>query len=180
VSRYESRCKACGGRRELSASGLCSEKCKDRWLKRLAEDKERAKRKGERRRKKKERNQTKEQRKIERLQESNAKLKRQNARLKVALGRQETVDQFYQSREWQELRYKVLKKYGRRCMCCGTTKGVIQVDHIKPRSKYPMLALVQSNLQVLCRDCNLGKSNIDETDFREGNEPIERSKRPND
>jgi 5-methylcytosine-specific restriction endonuclease McrA len=30
----------------------------------------------------------------------------------------------------------------------------LTVDHIKPRSKYPALALVLSNLRVLCRRCN--------------------------
>jgi 5-methylcytosine-specific restriction endonuclease McrA len=73
---------------------------------------------------------------------------------------------FYESREWLELRYRVLKKYGRTCMLCGHKNGRIHVDHIKPRSKYPQLALVESNLQVLCEACNLGKSNKDETDWR--------------
>lgn len=73
---------------------------------------------------------------------------------------------FYESREWQELRYKVLIHWGRKCMCCGTTEGEMHVDHIKPRSKYPELELDFNNLQVLCRACNMGKSNTDETDFR--------------
>lgn len=78
---------------------------------------------------------------------------------------------FYKTREWLELRYKVLKTYGRKCMCCGQTKGQIHVDHIKPRSKYPELSLVFTNLQVLCHDCNVGKSNKDQTDWRE--KPLE-------
>lgn len=40
------------------------------------------------------------------------------------------------------------------------------MDHIKPRSKYPHLELVFNNLQILCKNCNQGKSNIDETDWR--------------
>jgi len=43
---------------------------------------------------------------------------------------------------------------------------VLHVDHIKPRSKYPELSLTFSNLQILCEDCNFGKSNIDQTDWR--------------
>ena len=43
------------------------------------------------------------------------------------------------------------------------------VDHIKPRSRYPALELTLTNLQVLCNDCNMGKSNDDETDFRPDN-----------
>ena len=75
---------------------------------------------------------------------------------------------FYESREWMALRYLVLKQYGRRCMVCGASgaRTSIHVDHIKPRSKYPELELDRSNLQVLCRACNIGKSNIDETDWR--------------
>ncbi len=77
--------------------------------------------------------------------------------------------EFYESREWLELRYAVLKQYGARCMVCGATRGDgvhMHVDHIKPRSKYPELELEQSNLQVLCKPCNKGKSNKDETDWR--------------
>ena len=76
---------------------------------------------------------------------------------------------FYWSDEWRALRYQVLKEHGGCCMLCGRTArhGVtIHVDHIKPRSKYPQLELERSNLQVLCDDCNLGKSNHDEVDWR--------------
>jgi 5-methylcytosine-specific restriction endonuclease McrA len=76
---------------------------------------------------------------------------------------------FYETREWLELRYRVLRKHGRKCMLCERTDGEIHVDHIKPRSKYPHLQLAFDNLQVLCKDCNLGKSNKDETDFRPKN-----------
>lgn len=75
-------------------------------------------------------------------------------------------NQFYDSRPWLELRYKVLKKYGRKCMCCGVVASEVHVDHIKPISKNPGLALEFDNLQVLCKQCNLGKSNKDITDFR--------------
>jgi hypothetical protein len=55
-------------------------------------------------------------------------------------------------------------------MSCGVTAVSVQihVDHIKPRSSYPELELDIKNLQVLCRDCNLGKSNTCETDLRIG------------
>lgn len=77
---------------------------------------------------------------------------------------------FYLSQEWRELRYKVLKAYGARCQCCGATPadGVkMHVDHIKPRYYYPELSLVESNLQVLCEPCNLGKRHLDTTDWRD-------------
>lgn len=76
---------------------------------------------------------------------------------------------FYLSREWMALRYRVLAKHGATCMLCktgGSRTNPIQVDHIKPRSKYPELELEESNLQVLCKACNHGKCNTDETDFR--------------
>lgn len=77
---------------------------------------------------------------------------------------------FLESWEWTTLRYKVLQKFGPRCMCCGATRetgAVLHVDHIKPRSKFPELALDINNLQVLCATCNKGKGNWDETDFRD-------------
>lgn len=76
---------------------------------------------------------------------------------------------FYETRNWRTLRYEVLKARGRRCECCGRTPkdGIaLHVDHIKPRSLYPELELVADNLQVLCEDCNVGKSNRDEIDWR--------------
>ena len=75
-------------------------------------------------------------------------------------------EDFYASRPWQELRYQALLKHGRKCQCCFATNIELHVDHVRPISKYPNLALDFNNLQVLCRACNLGKSNKDETDFR--------------
>lgn len=75
-------------------------------------------------------------------------------------------DNFYTSREWRELRYKALKIYERKCMTCFRSNVELHVDHIKPISKYPELALVLSNLQILCIDCNLGKGNKDCIDWR--------------
>ena len=76
---------------------------------------------------------------------------------------------FLVSFEWRQLRMVVLKKRGARCECCGASPHdgiVIHVDHIKPRRKHPELALVESNLQVLCEVCNHGKGAWDETDWR--------------
>lgn len=78
-------------------------------------------------------------------------------------------DGFYESREWLDLRYRFLQKAGGSCKLCGcraTPDNPIHVDHIKPRSLHPELALVESNLQVLCKSCNMGKSNKDDTDWR--------------
>lgn len=76
---------------------------------------------------------------------------------------------FYVSDEWRRVRYEALRLHGAVCQCCGTkaAKGnPLHVDHIKPRSKHPELALDINNLQVLCADCNLGKSARDQTDWR--------------
>lgn len=75
-------------------------------------------------------------------------------------------DEFYKTKEWRILRYATLKKYGKRCSLCECTDGPFHVDHIKPRSKFPELELDKSNLQVLCEACNVGKSNLDDTDWR--------------
>lgn len=64
---------------------------------------------------------------------------------------------------------EVLIRDGRRCVCCGAspeTGAVMHVDHIKPRRKFPQLALDPDNLQVLCEECNHGKGSWDETDWR--------------
>ena len=76
-------------------------------------------------------------------------------------------EDFYKTREWRELRYKVLVKYGKVCQCCGEKQGYIHVDHILPRSLYPDKELMENNLQVLCEACNIGKTNRDETDWRQ-------------
>ena len=73
---------------------------------------------------------------------------------------------FYDSRQWQGLRYRALRLYGRTCMACNRTDGEMHVDHIKPKSRYPELALDFDNLQILCRTCNMGKGAHDETDWR--------------
>jgi 5-methylcytosine-specific restriction endonuclease McrA len=83
---------------------------------------------------------------------------------------------FYSSPEWLEVRYQALQKCGARCQCCGASPAdgaLMHVDHIKPRSRFPELQLELSNLQVLCRRCNQGKSNIDATDWRYAHEPID-------
>ena len=79
-------------------------------------------------------------------------------------------DKFYSSQPWRRARTAVLNKYGAECMTCGRSKKkhniVVHVDHIKPRSTYPELELDENNLQILCEDCNLGKGNRDEIDWR--------------
>jgi 5-methylcytosine-specific restriction endonuclease McrA len=78
-------------------------------------------------------------------------------------------DAFLQTYEWRKLRMEALKKYTPKCMCCGSTPAsgaVMNVDHIKPRRLFPSLAMDINNLQILCHDCNHGKGNWDQTDWR--------------
>lgn len=77
--------------------------------------------------------------------------------------------EFLTSYAWRTLRMQALKLYGPVCMCCGDSPAngaVMNVDHIKPRSKFPWLALDINNLQILCAACNQGKCNWDQTDWR--------------
>ena len=73
---------------------------------------------------------------------------------------------FYKTREWLELRYWALELYGRKCMSCFSVNSQLHVDHIKPISIYPLLKTDKNNLQILCKECNLGKSNKWTTDLR--------------
>lgn len=92
-----------------------------------------------------------------------------NAASKQKVIRSESYE-FYKSEIWRLLRVRVLEKYDCKCMMCGRSPKnhgvVIHVDHIKPRSKFPELSLEYDNLQLLCEDCNLGKSNKYQTDWR--------------
>lgn len=85
--------------------------------------------------------------------------------LPVTTERPSTI--FLKTPEWKALRSLVLEFYGCVCMKCGATKR-IQVDHIKPKSRYPELALAFSNLQVLCWLCNKAKwHDQSEVDYRQ-------------
>lgn len=116
---------------------------------------------------------TKKQRKLEGLanrliRSSNHKSRRINKAIRKTNGlTPEELAYFHQSREWKILRYQVLRTYGRKCMCCGVTGGTFHVDHIVPISIKPSGRLDFNNLQVLCSECNEGKSNYYSDDFRE-------------
>ena len=80
-----------------------------------------------------------------------------------------TQDDFYNSRDWLEIRYQALKRYGATCQCCGhpgSKDNPIQVDHVKLRYLHPELTLDITNLQILCKQCNMGKGYRDRTDWR--------------
>lgn len=88
-----------------------------------------------------------------------ARLKRDNKRL----------NGFYKTRDWAEVRYRVLVLRGAICECCGANAkdGVrIVVDHIKPIRLFWDKRLDINNMQVLCNTCNRGKGYKDQTDWR--------------
>ena len=95
------------------------------------------------------------------------RIRRKKGGAKVYIWR--SRDDFYTSDLWRAVWYRVLVANGGRCCACGATAKDghrMHVDHIKPRSKFPELQLEASNLQVLCEACNLGKGNMDSTDWR--------------
>lgn len=74
---------------------------------------------------------------------------------------------FYESDEWRALRIEAFNIHGYKCLKCGAEPPIeLHVDHIKPRSLYPKLELDIDNLQILCKNCNLKKSNKHCTDYR--------------
>lgn len=58
------------------------------------------------------------------------------------------------TRKFKDLRITVLIKASYKCSECGSIKGRLEVDHIKPVKFYPELVLDESNLRVLCRECH--------------------------
>lgn len=83
-------------------------------------------------------------------------------------------DKFYSSKEWKEIRYEVLKSSNGHCSLCGKKAGdklesgehvKLTVEHLLPRSIYPMLGTYKPNLCVRCMECNVGKDSIIEPDL---------------
>lgn len=77
---------------------------------------------------------------------------------------------FYSTPEWRSLRMDVLERDRGKCQLCGVTRSdgaQLHVDHIVPISKGGAKLDIE-NLQTLCRDCNLGKGNRYDTDWRDG------------
>jgi hypothetical protein len=71
--------------------------------------------------------------------------------------------------KWRQVRFEALRLSNGACCLCGARAkdgAVLHVDHIKPKSLHPELAFDADNLQVLCADCNLGKGNRSDDDFR--------------
>lgn len=64
-------------------------------------------------------------------------------------------------------RWQVFERDDWRCVSCGKRAedgAILEVDHILPRSRGGSDDI--ANLQTLCRECNIGKSNKNQTDLR--------------
>jgi 5-methylcytosine-specific restriction endonuclease McrA len=77
----------------------------------------------------------------------------------------EKVD-FYKSSRWINLTKKVRDLYKCGCMKCSKENIETHIDHIFPRSLYPKFQYSIHNLQILCKDCNIEKSNKNNIDYR--------------
>jgi 5-methylcytosine-specific restriction protein A len=67
------------------------------------------------------------------------------------------TDLFLKSSAWRTVRVLALKRDHYRCVKCGedvSHPGKSRVDHIKPRSTHPHLALALFNLRTLCGWCD--------------------------
>ena len=66
---------------------------------------------------------------------------------------------FYNSREWKDLRVQVKKELTPMCPVCGAEDN-LHVDHIRPIRHFFEERLNPNNLQILCGDCNLEKGSM--------------------
>jgi 5-methylcytosine-specific restriction endonuclease McrA len=89
----------------------------------------------------------------------------------------ENKKRFFYSNDWRLLKNYVYSKYENICVCCGSDKE-LQIDHIKPITKAPSLALHHNNLQILCKTCNQIKSNKSNARFKRIKKPGKVSFKP--
>ena len=73
---------------------------------------------------------------------------------------------WYRSRRWAELRAEILERDEYTCQHCGEWGN--EVDHIVPRWRNKDLFWVESNLQLLCRDCHIDKSRRENPEMTPG------------
>ena len=64
---------------------------------------------------------------------------------------------FYQSKEWREVRSRILMRDNYECQTCkrkGQVGKAENVHHIKEVKKFPELALIDSNCECICITCH--------------------------
>ena len=95
------------------------------------------------------------------------KVKKVKTKNKVQLKHSvKSVENIYQSTRWADIKKVIYSLYDFKCMKCGTNQNEMHVDHICPVSKYPAMKWSINNLQLLCKNCNMEKSNVNENDYR--------------
>lgn len=67
---------------------------------------------------------------------------------------------------WRDLKVHLYKVFPYKCMKCYKQNCEIHADHVLPKSKHSSHKYKLDNLQVLCRECNLEKSNKNKIDYR--------------
>lgn len=65
------------------------------------------------------------------------------------------------TRRWQVLRQAILERDGWACVDCGTKRGRLEIDHVKPVRLAPDRAFDPTNLQTLCGPCHTRKTRIE-------------------
>ena len=75
-------------------------------------------------------------------------------------------EDFYKHKDWVYLK-KIIYTFTNKkeCFRCESKEN-LQIDHIKPKSKYPEHSFDIFNLQILCKDCNFEKSAKYKDDYR--------------
>jgi len=66
---------------------------------------------------------------------------------------------FYNSKEWRELRTEVKKELTNICPVCGSEENLV-AEHIKPVRHFWEERLNKENIQLLCHDCNIEKGSM--------------------
>lgn len=67
---------------------------------------------------------------------------------------------------WSLLKKHLYKIYPYKCMKCRKSNCEMHADHVLPKSKHSSHTYKLDNLQVLCKECNLEKSNKSKADYR--------------
>lgn len=83
----------------------------------------------------------------------------------------EKINQYYEPRnifnrwrnsedgqQWKQVQYEKQNHKCAQCDFIAPTPKHLEIDHIKPISRYPQLAINTKNLQLLCRPCNQSKA----------------------
>lgn len=65
------------------------------------------------------------------------------------------------TKRWQVLRQIVLERDGWACVDCGTRRGRLEIDHVKPVRTHPELAFDPANAATRCSACHTRKTRIE-------------------